>query len=162
MKLLVATVSRSDFGILSTLIILLKNYKKFDVRTLVTGEHFSNKMGKTFNEIHNKKIKINKKIKLKEFSSEPISVLKKSSEIFLRTGFSIYFNKTIGSLADEKIPILPRTMIFENGEMVVTEQNPSKPLGRRKVPGAPAPIHDRKPFNFLGKIKKTWFLADLK
>ena len=84
MKLLVATVSRSDFGILSTLILSLNNNKKFDVRTLVTGEHFSKKMGKTFNEIRNKKIKINKKIKLKEFSSEPISILKKSSEIILK------------------------------------------------------------------------------
>lgn len=84
MKLLVATVSRSDFGILSNLILFLKKQKKFGVKTLVTGEHFSNKMGKTFNEIRNKKIKINKKIKFKEFSSEPSAVLKKSSEIILK------------------------------------------------------------------------------
>ena len=53
-------------------------------------------------------------------------------------------------------------MIFENGEMVVTERNPAKTNGKRKVPGAPAPFIDQKPFEFLGKLKKSWFLADLK
>ena len=91
MKLLISTVSRSDFGILSTLINTLKKNKKFNVKTFVTGEHYSKKMGNTFQEILNKKIKINTKIKLGEYASEPISVLKKSSEIILK--FSNYLTK---------------------------------------------------------------------
>jgi len=91
MKLLISTVSRSDFGILSTLINTLKKNKKFNVKTFVTGEHYSKKMGNTFQEILNKKIKINTKIKLGEYASEPISVLKKSSEIILK--FSNYLKK---------------------------------------------------------------------
>ena len=43
MKILIPTVSRSDFGILDVLITAIKE-KKFKVKTLVTGEHFSKKM----------------------------------------------------------------------------------------------------------------------
>ncbi len=81
MKILIPTVSRSDFGILSPLIDIIKKNKKFDIKTLVTGEHYSKKMGNTFKEIIYKKIQINSKIKLNEYKSNPISVLKKSSEI---------------------------------------------------------------------------------
>jgi UDP-hydrolysing UDP-N-acetyl-D-glucosamine 2-epimerase len=93
MKLLVGTVSRSDFGILSNLIAVLKKNKKFKLKTLVTGEHFSKKMGQTFNEIKNKKIKIDKRIKLSELSSEPTSVLKKSSEIIIKLTNYFKYNK---------------------------------------------------------------------
>ena len=43
MKILIPTVSRSDFGILDVLITAIKKEKKFKVKTLVTGEHFSKK-----------------------------------------------------------------------------------------------------------------------
>jgi GDP/UDP-N,N'-diacetylbacillosamine 2-epimerase (hydrolysing) len=84
MKILIPTVSRSDFGILLPLIDIMKKDKKFDIKTLVTGEHYSKKMGNTFKEIISKKIEINSKIRLNEYKSNPISVLKKSSEIILK------------------------------------------------------------------------------
>ena len=87
MKLIVATVSRSDFGIMSNLISLLKKDKNLSVSTLVTGEHFTSKMGNTFKEIK-KKFYIDKRIKLEEYSSEPNSIIKKSSELI--TKFSNY------------------------------------------------------------------------
>ena len=80
MKIIIPTVSRSDFGILSSLVKTLKKDKKFKIKTLVTGEHYSKKMGNTFKEISKNKIKINSKIKLNEYKSNPISILKKSSK----------------------------------------------------------------------------------
>ena len=55
MKILIPTVSRSDFGILTLLIKNLRREKKFKINTLVTGEHFSKKMGNTYKEIMRKK-----------------------------------------------------------------------------------------------------------
>ena len=40
MKILLPTVSRSDFGILTLLIDNLKREKRLKINTLVTGEHF--------------------------------------------------------------------------------------------------------------------------
>ena len=96
MKLLIASVSRSDFGILSTLIIKLKKKNFFKIKTLVTGEHYSKKMGNTFQEILNKDIKIDIKIKLKEYPSYPLAVLKKSSDLIIK--LSNYFKKNKSDL----------------------------------------------------------------
>jgi len=100
MKILVPTVSRSDFGILSPLIDIIKKNKKFDIKTLVTGEHYSKKMGNTFKEIIYKKIQINSKIKLNEYKSNPISVLKKSSEIIQK------FSKLLGGTKPNLLIVL--------------------------------------------------------
>ena len=40
MKILIPTVSRSDFGILSPLIDIMKKNKKFDIKILVTGGNY--------------------------------------------------------------------------------------------------------------------------
>ena len=84
MKILIPTVSRSDFGILTLLIKNLRKEKKFKVNTLVTGEHFSKKMGHTYKEVIRKKIKINFNFKLSEYNSNSNSILKKSSQIILK------------------------------------------------------------------------------
>ena len=81
MKIIIPTVSRSDFSILLPLIKILKKNSKFKIKTLVTGEHYSKKMGNTLKEISNHKIQANLKIKLKEYKSNPQSILKKSSKI---------------------------------------------------------------------------------
>ena len=83
MKILIPTVSRSDFGILTLLINALKKEKRFKIKTLVTGEHFSNKMGDTYKEVIRKKIKINFNFKLGEHKSNSNSILKKSAQIIL-------------------------------------------------------------------------------
>ena len=69
MKILIPTVSRSDFGILDVLITAIKKEKKFKVKTLVTGEHFSKKMGNTYREIIRKKIKIDFNLRLGNYKS---------------------------------------------------------------------------------------------
>ena len=91
MKLLISTVSRSDFGILSGLIKVLEKNKKFKIKTLVSGEHHSRKMGNTFKEILNENISIDTHIRLKEYSSDPISVLRKSHDIIKK--FSNFIKK---------------------------------------------------------------------
>ncbi len=94
MKLLIATVSRSDFGILSNLTIKLKKKKIFKIKTLVTGEHYSKKMGNTYQEMFNKNIKPDVKIKLKEYPSEPLFVLKKSSDLIIKLSNYLKKNKS--------------------------------------------------------------------
>ncbi len=84
MKILISTVSRSDFGILTLLINSFKKEKKFKVKTLVTGEHFSKKMGNTYKEIIRKKIKIHFNFKLGEYKSNSNSILTKSAKIILK------------------------------------------------------------------------------
>lgn len=83
MKILIPTVSRSDFGILTLLIKNLRREKKFKIKTLVTGEHFSKKMGNTYKEIMRKKIRINFNLKLDEYKSNSNSILKKSAKIII-------------------------------------------------------------------------------
>ena len=46
-KLLVITTSRSDFGLLKNTILSLKNSKKFNLKVLVTGNHFIPEFGVT-------------------------------------------------------------------------------------------------------------------
>ena len=61
-KICVITGSRAEFGLLKNTIQKLKNNKKFHCKLLVLGSHFSDKFGKTIQEIHKSKIKIDKKI----------------------------------------------------------------------------------------------------
>ena len=91
MKILIPTVSRSDFGILDVLITAIKKEKKFKVKTLVTGEHFSKKMGNTYKEIIRKKIKIDFNLRLGDYKSNSNSVLKKSAKIIFK--FSNLLNR---------------------------------------------------------------------
>ena len=57
-KILYVSSSRSDFGIISQLLIKIDNFPKIDLHILITGNHFSKDFGYTINEI--KKIKNNK------------------------------------------------------------------------------------------------------
>ena len=57
-KILYVSSSRSDFGIISQLLIKIDNSPKIDLHILITGNHFSKDFGYTINEI--KKIKNNK------------------------------------------------------------------------------------------------------
>ena len=62
MKICIITSTRADFGLLKNLISIIKNEKKFDLKVIATGTHFSKKYGYTYNEIIENKIKIYKKI----------------------------------------------------------------------------------------------------
>ena len=49
MKIGIVTVGRSDYGIWRFIIINLLKKKNFKCSLIVTGSHFSNKFGNTFN-----------------------------------------------------------------------------------------------------------------
>ena len=70
-KILIFTASRSEYGILKSVIIRLKNSKHFDTKILVTGTHLIKKFGKTIKEIRQDKFKSLIKIKtLKEHTNK--------------------------------------------------------------------------------------------
>ena len=63
-KIIVFSSGRSDFDLIKPLIKKFKTIKKFNVKLLVSGSHFSNSHGKTYKKILEEKIIINKKINL--------------------------------------------------------------------------------------------------
>ena len=65
MKICFITSTRADFGLLNNVIKKVRNKKKFKVKLIASGTHFSKKFGSTFKEINKSKIKINNKIILK-------------------------------------------------------------------------------------------------
>ena len=69
MKVCVITGNRSDFGLLKNLIFRINKSKKFTLKVIASGTHFSKKYGYTYNEIKNSKIKINGKI-ISKFNSD--------------------------------------------------------------------------------------------
>ncbi len=64
-KILVYTASRSEYGILKSIIFELKKNKDINLRVLATGTHLRSKFGKTINEI--KSDNINRLIKINTF-----------------------------------------------------------------------------------------------
>ena len=47
MKIFIITSSRADFGLLKNLILEINKYKKFNLKVIATGSHFSKKHGYT-------------------------------------------------------------------------------------------------------------------
>lgn len=80
-KICIITSSRADFGLLKNLIIKMQSTKRFDVKLIVGGSHFSKEHGFSFNEILSSGIKIYKKIKFRSYSDSLINI----SKIFSRT-----------------------------------------------------------------------------
>ena len=76
MKICIITSTRADFGLLKNLISIIKNEKKFDLKVIATGTHFSKKYGYTYNEIIENKIKIYKKIQYNLFLDHNYSISK--------------------------------------------------------------------------------------
>ena len=54
-KILFATTTRADFGIISEIIEILQASKQIQTKLLITGTHLENKFGQTINEIKEKK-----------------------------------------------------------------------------------------------------------
>jgi len=61
-KILLVLESRASYGYSKNIYKLLKNNKKFNVKTLVTGTHLSKELGSSFKNIKNDKVKIDFKI----------------------------------------------------------------------------------------------------
>ena len=59
---LVFTGSRSEYGLLKSLIKKINKSKSVDLDLIVSGSHFIKKFGNTVQEIKNDRIKISKKV----------------------------------------------------------------------------------------------------
>ena len=64
-KFSVFSGSRSEYGLLKSLLKKLDTSKSFDLNLIISGSHFLKRYGNTFQEIKNDKIKISKKIYFK-------------------------------------------------------------------------------------------------
>jgi len=67
-KFSVFSGSRSEYGLLKSLLKKLDNSKNFDLNLIVSGSHLLKGYGNTINEIKSDKIKISKKIQFKDIS----------------------------------------------------------------------------------------------
>ncbi len=85
-KISFVTGTRAEFGLLSNLINLFNDDINFKVHLIVTGSHLSKKFGNTIDEIKDKKIKINKKIKILGNSDNTRSMIKSTSISLLEIG----------------------------------------------------------------------------
>ena len=74
MKICIITSTRADFGLLKNLIINIRKNKKFILKVVASGTHFSEKYGYTYSEIKESKIKIDKKIVCKFYSDNPTGI----------------------------------------------------------------------------------------
>jgi len=74
MKVCIITSTRADFGLLKNLIINIRKNKKFILKVVASGTHFSEKYGYTYSEIKESKIKIDKKIVCKFYSDNPTGI----------------------------------------------------------------------------------------
>lgn len=81
-KICIASCSRADYGLLKKLIKLFKNDKNLLTYFVITGSHFSLKHGNSINEIHEDKIKIDKKIKIFNFDGSIKSINSSYLKIF--------------------------------------------------------------------------------
>ena len=75
MKVFLVTSTRADFGLLKNLIFKLKKDSFFDLKIIASGTHFSKKHGFSFNEIKKHKVKVYKKILIKNYTDSPKSLL---------------------------------------------------------------------------------------
>ena len=83
-KILIFSNSRSDYGILSNLIKKLSSIKYFQVKLILTGEHFSKELGLTEKEVKKDKNKIFKKIKFKNYISKSENLINCSGQILIQ------------------------------------------------------------------------------
>ena len=74
MKVCIITSTRADFGLLKHLIFKIKKNKKFILKVMASGTHFSKKYGYTYDEIKESKIKIYKKIICKFNSDNSVGI----------------------------------------------------------------------------------------
>jgi len=81
MKIFLITSSRADFGLLKNLILEINKFNKFNLKVIATGSHFSKKHGSTYEEIIQDKIKIFKKITIKNKTLEPFDIIRDMSVV---------------------------------------------------------------------------------
>jgi GDP/UDP-N,N'-diacetylbacillosamine 2-epimerase (hydrolysing) len=85
MKLCIITSTRADFGLLKNLIFKIKKNKKFILKIIASGTHFSKKYGYTYDEIKESKIKIYRKIICKFNSDKPEGISQVITKCIIET-----------------------------------------------------------------------------
>tara|TARA_B100000965_G_scaffold361344_1_gene342652 strand:+ start:653 stop:1798 length:1146 start_codon:yes stop_codon:yes gene_type:complete len=93
MKINLLTSSRADFSLLKNLIFEMQKNKKFKLKLIATGSHFSKKLGNSYKEILESKIKIHHKIKISNNISSPKKLLKDMGTINNKLAGIINSNK---------------------------------------------------------------------
>lgn len=84
-KILFATTTRADFGIISEIIEILQTSKQIQTKLLVTGTHLEKKFGHTIKEIKEKKIKNIESIKILRNNFDDFNISKYFSEYTKKT-----------------------------------------------------------------------------
>src|SRR4030042_2460171 len=90
-KVCVITGSRSEYGLLSNLMRVIKNDKDLKLQLVVTGMHLSPAFGSTYKEIENDGFSIDKKVKIL-LSSDTTTGISKSMGLAM-IGFADCFEK---------------------------------------------------------------------
>jgi|ETNmetMinimDraft_33_1059910.scaffolds.fasta_scaffold20411_2 GDP/UDP-N,N'-diacetylbacillosamine 2-epimerase (hydrolysing) len=85
MKVCIITSTRADFGLLKNLIFKIKKNKKFILKIIASGTHFSKKYGYTYDEIKESKIKIYRKIICKFNSDKPEGISQVITKCIIET-----------------------------------------------------------------------------
>lgn len=93
MKVFLVTSTRADFGLLKNLIFKLKKDSFFDLKIIASGTHFSNKHGFSFNEIKKHKVKVYKKILIKNYTDSPKLLLDDMDIVSKKISFLINKDK---------------------------------------------------------------------
>ncbi len=88
-KIVILTATRSEYGLLASLIKKMSKEEEIDVRVAVTGTHLSPEFGRTVNEIRNDGVTIDKEIEILLSSDSPSAISKSMGLALL--GFSDYF-----------------------------------------------------------------------
>lgn len=84
-KILFATTTRADFGIISEIIEILQTSKQIQIKLLITGTHLEKKFGQTIKEIKEKKIKNIESIKILRNHFDDFNISKYFSEYTKQT-----------------------------------------------------------------------------
>ncbi len=79
MNIAIITGSRADYGLLFHTIKKIQESKNFQLKLIVTGQHLEKKFGNTFMQIEKDRVKVFKKIKLKNSGNSKSSIVQNIS-----------------------------------------------------------------------------------
>lgn len=90
-KIVIATATRAEYGLLKPLIVELNKEEAFDIKIAVTGTHLSPEFGLTYREIEEDQLKIDEKIEILLNSDTPTAISKTMGLALF--GFADYFSR---------------------------------------------------------------------
>ena len=99
-KIVAVTSTRADYGLLSSLLEVIRDDTNFDLRLVVTGTHLSAKYGMTVNEIQNDGFTVHCKIKINLCVDTPVALTISAANLTQKIA------KTLDSIKPDAILIL--------------------------------------------------------